>query len=161
MTFTGGLISGAILTSVKKNWNNKIRTIFIALGLAMVGYLIFALAPSGQYYIIALGGIVLGFNLPIVNALAQTYMQTAVPPDKLGRVGSIDHALSSAISPIGSILSGPLALIFGIQGLYILFSIIGILCTIGFWSFTGIRKVDFDSESMLKEVNGKIENISI
>jgi hypothetical protein len=88
-------------------------------------------------------------------------MQTAVPPDKLGRVGSIDHALSSAISPIGSILSGPLALIFGLQGLFILCSVIGIVSTIGFWSFTGIRKVDFDSESTLKEINGKIENISI
>ena len=161
MTFTGGLISGALLTSIKKNWNNKIRTIFIALGIAMLGYLIFALAPPGQYYIIALGGIILGFNLPIVNSLAQTYMQMAVPPDKLGRVGSIDHALSSAISPIGAILSGPLALIFGIQGLFILFSVIGIASTIGFWSFTGIRKVDLDSESTLKEINGKIENISI
>ncbi len=161
MTFTGGLIVGALFTSVKKNWNNKIKAIFIALGLAMIGYLIFALAPPGQYYILAIGGIVLGFNLPIVNSLAQTYMQTAVPPEKLGRVGSIDNALSSAMSPIGSILSGPLALIFGIQGLFILCSVIGILSTIGFWSFTGIRKVDLDSKTTLEEINEKIESISI
>jgi DHA3 family macrolide efflux protein-like MFS transporter len=160
MTFTGGLIAGAFFTSVKKTWNKKIRVIFIALVFAMVGYLIFALAPPGYYYIMALGGFVLGFNLPIVNALYQTFMQMAVPPEKLGRVSSIDHSLSSAISPIGSILSGPLALLLGIQGLYIYCSLIGILCTIGFWSFTSVRKADLDSERSLEEINGKIESLS-
>jgi len=159
--FTGGMISGAILTSIKKNWNNKIKIIFISLVIALTGYLIFAIAPPGLFIILGLGGAILGFNLPIINALYQTFVQTVVPADKLGRVTSIDHTLSSAISPLGSILSGPLAVVFGIQGLFIYCSVIGILCTIGFWSFTGIRKVDLDSEGALKEINGKIEKISI
>ena len=88
-------------------------------------------------------------------------MQTAVPADKLGRVTSIDHTFSSAISPIGSLLSGPLALILGIPALFFFSGFIGVLCTIGFWSLTGIRKVDIDSKSALEEINGKIENITI
>ncbi|MCK4779347.1 MAG: hypothetical protein KAT57_04130, partial [Candidatus Lokiarchaeota archaeon] len=104
---------------------------------------------------------ILGFNLPIINSLYQTFVQTVVPADKLGRVTSIDHALSSAISPIGALISGPLALIFGIQSLFIYFSLIGIICTIGFWNFTDIRKVDMDSKGALEEINEKIENISI
>ena len=161
MVFTGGMISGAILTSVKKNWNNKIRVIFISLVIALIGYLIIAIAPPGSFIILGLGGAILGFNLPIINSLYQTFVQTVVPADKLGRVTSIDHALSSAISPIGALISGPLALIFGIQSLFIYFSLIGILCTIGFWNFTGIRKVDMDSKGALEEINGKIESISI
>ena len=161
MVFTGGMIAGAILTSIKKNWNNKIRVIFISLVLALIGYFIFAIAPSGSFYILGLGGIILGFNLPIVNSLYQTFVQIAVPADKLGRVTSIDHALSSAISPIGALLSGPLAVLFGIQTLFIYCSLIGIFCTIGCWSFTGIRKVDLDSREVLEEINGNIENISI
>ncbi len=161
MFFTGGMISGAILTSVKKNWNNKIRVIFISLVIALIGYLIFAIAPPGSFIILGLGGAILGFNLPIINSLYQTFVQTTVPADKLGRVTSIDYALSSAISPIGALISGPLALIFGIQSLFIYFSLIGILCTIGFWSFTGIRKVDMDSIGALEEINGKIKNIPI
>ena len=161
MVFTGGMIAGAILTSIKKNWNNKIRVIFISLVFALLGYLIFAIAPPGFYIILGLGGAILGFNLPIINSLYQTFIQTTVPADKLGRVTSIDHALSSSISPIGSLISGPLALLFGIQFLFIYFSLIGILSTIGFWSFTGIRKVDMDSTSALEEINGKIERISI
>lgn len=161
MVFTGGMISGAILTSVKKNWNNKIRVIFISLVIALIGYLIFAIAPPGSFIILGLGGAILGFNLPIINSLYQTFVQTVVPADKLGRVTSIDHALSSAISPIGALISGPLALIFGIQSLFIYFSLIGIICTIGFWNFTGIRKVDMDSKGALEEINGKIKTISI
>ncbi len=159
--FTGGMIGGAILTSVKKNWNNKIRVIFVSIMLALSGYFIFAIAPSGFYVILGIGGAMLGFNLPIINSLYQTFIQTTVPPDKLGRVTSVDHALSSAISPIGSLISGPLALVFGIQGLLIYCSLIGIFVTLGFWSFTGIRKVDMDSKGALEEINGQIEKITI
>ncbi len=161
MVFTGGLISGALLTSIKKKWNNKIRVIFISLLIALMGYFIFSIAPPGSFFIVSLGGAILGFNLPIVNSLYQTFIQTTVPPDKLGRVTSIDHTLSSAISPIGSLLSGPLALLLGIQPLFFYCSVLGLLFTIGFWSFTGIRKVDLDNKGALEEINGQIQNISI
>jgi len=161
MVFTGGIILGAIVTSVKKNWNNKIRVIFISIVIACMGYLIFSIAPKGSFIILGLGGAILGFNLPIINSLYQTFIQTTVPHDKIGKVSSIDHALSSAISPFGSLISGPLALVLGIPLLLFLCALIGILWTIGIWSFTDIRKVDMDSKSALEEINGKIESISI
>ena len=161
MVFTGGMIIGAIVTSIKKNWGNKLRIIFISLVVAFIGYVIFSLAPIGNYYIMGLGGAILGFNLPIINALYQTFLQTTVPSDKLGRVTSIDHALSSAISPIGSLAAGPLALLLGIPTLFFYSAFLGVMVTIGFWSFTGIRRIDIESKSALEEINGKIENISI
>jgi DHA3 family macrolide efflux protein-like MFS transporter len=161
MIVTGGMIAGAIFTSFKKNWNNKIRVIFISIIIALIGYMIFATAPSGSFVIIGLGGAILGFNLPIINSLYQTFLQTAVPADKLGRVTSIDHTLSSAISPIGSLLSGPLALLLGIPALFFYGGFLGVICTFGFWFFTGIRHVDIDSKSELERINGKIEEIEI
>jgi len=161
MCFTGGMIGGALLTSIKKNWNNKIRVIFISLVFALLGYMTFGIAPPGAFLIIGIGGAVLGFNLPIINSLYQTFIQTTVPADKLGRVTSIDHTLSSAISPVGSLLSGPMALILGIPALFFSCGLIGVICTIGFWSFTGIRRVDMDNKDTIKEINGKIDNISI
>ncbi len=161
MLFTGGMIFGALLTSIKKNWGNKLRVIFISIVVAFIGYMTFALAPIGNYYIMGLGGAILGFNLPIINSLYQTFLQTTVSADKLGRVTSIDHALSSAISPIGALAAGPLALILGIPTLFFYSAFLGVIVTIGFWSFTGIRRVDVDSKSALEEINGKIENISI
>lgn len=159
MVFTGGIIGGAIFTSVKKNWNNKIRAIFIGMIIGLIGYMIFAIAPVGSFLIMGIGGVILGFILPIINSLYQTFVQTNVPADKLGRVTSIDHTLSSAISPIGSLVAGPLALLLGIPSLFFYCAVIGILCTIGFWCFTNIRKLDMDSKSLFEEINGKIESI--
>jgi DHA3 family macrolide efflux protein-like MFS transporter len=161
MLFTGGMILGALLTSIKKNWGNKLRIIFISLIFALIGYMTFALAPVGNYYIIGIGGALLGFNLPIINSLYQTFLQTTVPADKLGRVTSIDQTLSSAISPIGALAAGPLALFLGIPALFFLSAFLGVIVTIGFWSFTGIRKVDIESKSALEEINVKVDKITI
>ncbi len=159
--FQGGLIAGAIVASVKKEWNNKIRVIFISIIIALVGYLIFAIAPKRSYLILGIGGVILGFNLPIINALYQTFLQTTVPPDKIGRVSSIDSTFSSAISPIGALLSGPLTVLNGIQSLLFYCALIGIIYTVIIWCFTGIRKVDIDSESNLEKINIEINNLEI
>jgi len=161
MAFTGGMIIGALVTTIKKNWGNKLKVIFISLVIALIGYMIFALAPIGNYYIIILGGVILGFNLPIINSLYQTFLQTTVPSDKLGRVSSIDQALSSVISPIGSLAAGPLAVILGIPSLFFYCGFLGAIVTVGFWSFTGIRKIDIESRRALEEINDNIEKISI
>ena len=161
MTFTGGMIAGAIFTMIKKKWNKQIRIIFVSILVALGGYIIFALAPSGSFIIMGIGGIILGFNLPIINTLYQTFIQTTVPADKLGRVSSIDSAFSSAISPIGSLISGPLALLVGIQALFVFGGLAGVVITKAFWSFTGIRKVDLDSKSEMEKINEKIESLTI
>ncbi|KKM83709.1 hypothetical protein LCGC14_1306530, partial [marine sediment metagenome] len=96
-----------------------------------------------------------------INTLYQTFIQTTVPPDKIGRVSSIDQTLSSAITPIASLLTGPLALILGIQFLLIYCGLTGVLFILGFWLFTGIRKIDIDSKEELEKINGKIENLII
>jgi MFS family permease len=129
--------------------------------IAWIGYMIFAIAPVGSFLIMGLGGVILGFVLPIINSLAQTFIQTNVPPDKLGRVTSIESTLSSAISPIGSLISGPLALLMGIPALFFSCALLGMLCTISFWYFTGIKKVDLDKKGLYEEINGKIESIEI
>jgi DHA3 family macrolide efflux protein-like MFS transporter len=161
MVFTGGMIAGAIFTSIKNNWKKKMRVIFVSLVGAMTGYIILALAPSGSYLILAIGGVVLSFNLPIINSIYQTFLQTTVPADKLGRVTSIDHTFSMAISPIGSLISGPLAVLLGIPTLFFFCALISLICTIAFWIFTGIRKIDIDSKSEIERINNQIESIVI
>jgi len=160
MIFMVGIISGALFTSVKKNWNNKIRIIFITITVGLIGLMITSIAPRGSYIIMGIGGVILGFNLPIVNSLYQTFLQTTVPADKLGRVTSIDSSLSSAISPIGSLISGPISEFTGIPLLFFGSALIGALSTVGIWSFTAIRKVDIESKSALEEINGKIEKLT-
>ena len=104
-------------------------------------------------------GIILGIAMSIINSLAQTFIQTIVPKDKWGRITSIDWFLSNLISPIGAIISGPLALILGIPGLLMYSAIIGLIIPVSLWCFTKIRKLDYDDEAKLKKIIEDVNNI--
>jgi len=158
--FQGGIIIGAVITSMKKNWSHKIRTIFISNGIGMVGLTILAIAPKGLYVIICVGAVLMGLTLPIVSSLTSTFIQTTVPLDKMGRVSSISAAISASILPIGTILSGPLAEILGISLLFFYCAILGLIVTSSIWTLTNIRKVDFDNVTENREkINEKINNV--
>jgi len=159
--FNGGMIVGALFASFKKNWSNKMKTIFISLGIAGIGYIIFAIAPIGWFFIIGLGGVVLGLTLPIINALYQTSMQIIVPKDKIGRITSIDHTLSMSISPIGTIISGPLAEMLGTGNLFLYSALLMILVTILIWGLSSVRRINYEDQSLIDEVSSKINNISV
>ena len=155
----GGTIIGAVATSIKKKWPHKIRIIFVGTVVIMGGSLVMALAPRGLFFMIFMAGIILGIAMPIINSLAQTFIQTIVPKEKLGRITSIDWFLSNLISPIGAIISGPLALILGIPGLLMYSAIIGLIIPVSLWCFTKIRKLDYDDEAKLKKIIEDVNNI--
>jgi DHA3 family macrolide efflux protein-like MFS transporter len=135
------------------------KVIFGCIMILMVGYGIIALAPSGGYIVIGVGGVVMGLSLPIINALYQTFIQTVVPADKMGRITSIDHSLSMSISPIGTLLSGPLAELLGIGNLFLYSAILGTIVTVLVWSFTSIKTVDYASKSELDLITNNINSI--
>ncbi|MFX0028543.1 MAG: MFS transporter [Candidatus Hermodarchaeota archaeon] len=155
----GGMVLGALVASIKKNWSHKIRIIFLSTIITMGGYLIIALAPKGLFYIIFIGAIIMGFCLPLINSLFQTFMQTVVPKDKLGRVTSFDWFLSNLISPVGALISGPLVVVFGIQYLFLYSAIFGLIIPVSIWSLTKIRKLDYDSKTELEKITNEINNI--
>lgn len=156
MSFQGGMVLGAIIASVKKNCPNKARAIFIYSALAMTGFVIFAIAPKGLYFFISIGAITTGLTLPITNS----FYQTTVPLDKMGRVSSISSTISTAILPIGTILSGPLAEFLGIPLLYFYCSLLSLMVIGIVWSGTNIRKVDFSTSTENRElINEKINEI--
>jgi DHA3 family macrolide efflux protein-like MFS transporter len=144
MSLEGSTLIGAILVSVKKQWNHKILIIFIGLLMAATGYLLYALAPVKAYAMMGLGMILIGILLPVINTLFITIVQSIIPQDKMGRVGSIIQVASMVISPLGAIISGPLGEIFGINYLYIYCATLAILITITMYSFTNLRHINYD-----------------
>ena len=157
--FQGGMIFGALITSIKKTWKSKMKVIFGCITILMMGYGFMALAPPGGYLVIGIGGIAMGLALPIINALYQTFIQTVVPADKMGRITAIDSSLSMSISPIGTLISGPLAEVFGVNNLFLYCAILGIIVTILVWRFTRIKNVDYDSRSELEMITSSINSI--
>ncbi|MCJ7647590.1 MAG: MFS transporter, partial [Candidatus Lokiarchaeota archaeon] len=140
----GGIIIGAVTTSIKKHWSHKMEWFFGTVVILMIGYGMLAFAPYRFFGFIFSALFLIGFSLPIINTIYQTILQTNVPHEKLGRVSSIDATFSMLISPIGSLIVGPLAVILSVNGLFLISAILGVLLCIVFYFFTGVRKVDFD-----------------
>lgn len=161
ISFQGGMIIGALVASFKKEWANRMRIIFLGIVVAGIGYAIFSIAPTGAFFIIGIGGFVLGIMLPIINSLYQTWIQTTVPKDKIGRVTSIDHTLSMSIAPIGTIITGPLATLMGNANLLLYSALLMISTTILIWSFSSIRRINYDDPSLIDEISSNISNIKI
>lgn len=158
--FQIGMVLGALLTSVKKEWKHKIFTYFGGL-LVITGMLSgYTFAPKGWFLFLAIGNFVVGFLLPIGNTIYMTIIQTTVPNDKMGRVISIDHSISSLISPFGALISGPLVDIIGARTVFLLSSIIGVVATSYTWSRIKAQKVDYDDKAALIEVAEKISNVN-
>ena len=137
----GGVI-GSLITSIKKEWKNKIKINLIGEMVFFTFYLLIILAPYQNFYMMMIGGFFGAIIFPITVATYLTILQTVVPSDKIGRVMSIDHTVSMAIAPIGALLVGPLAGLMGVVNLLLVSAIIGIVNPIILWFFTKIRELD-------------------
>jgi DHA3 family macrolide efflux protein-like MFS transporter len=144
MSIEGSTLIGAILVSVKKQWNHKMFVCFFGLLVASTGYLLYALAPIKAYAIMGLGMVLIGILLPVINTLLITIVQSIIPHDKMGRVSSIIQVISMVIAPVGAIISGPLGEVFGINYLYIYSAILALLITIIMYSFSNLRHINYD-----------------
>ncbi len=157
--FQGGMILGALIPFLKKQWAHKARVIFVCLGITMIGYIILALAPRGSYLIIAIGAGTMGLSFPVISTLSTTYIQTVVPPEKMGRIMSISQTITTLILPLGTILSGPLAEIIGIPLLFFYSAELGLIIAISLWTLTNIRKLDYGNSEKIEKIEEKILKI--
>ncbi len=156
ISMNAGMISGALITTIKKNWKHKILTTFLGIVIFFSGYGYLAFIPTGFFVMIIIGLIIMGVTLPIINTIFQTIEQTIVPPDKVGRIMSIDRTLSMMITPLGVILTGILSVSLGVTNLFLYCSIIGVVITIATYFFTNIRHFEKEKEAKLdkQEITG-------
>ena len=141
-----GNVIGSLITSIKKEWKNKIKINLIGEMVFFTFYLLIILAPYQNFYLMMIGGFLGAIIFPITVATYLTILQTVVPSDKIGRVMSIDHTISMAIAPIGALLVGPLAGLMGVVNLLLASALIGIVNPIILWFFTKIRYLDRPQE---------------
>lgn len=155
--FQGGIIAGAILTTLKKQWKHKIKVTFSTLVIVMASYSMLALSPYRAFIYMMVVSFIMGFMLPIVNTLYQTIQQTVVPHEKLGRVGSIDSTLSMVIMPVGAILAGPLGEYLGVENLFFICGVLGVIVLTILYFFTSIRHVNYDMIAKEQDAEKKVK----
>ncbi|MBA7628127.1 Enterobactin exporter EntS [subsurface metagenome] len=147
MSFNVGMFIGGILTTIKKKWKYKVPIMISAGIIYAIAYALFSFVPTGFFILIMLYTVIMGFTLPIWNALFYTILQLKVPSDKLGRITSIDNTFSCISIPLGSILAGPLVVIIGIGPLFFISASLIVIVEIVVYLFTKVRLLDSEEDS--------------
>ncbi|MFW9993621.1 MAG: MFS transporter [Candidatus Odinarchaeota archaeon] len=150
-SFQIGVIVGGLIVTFKKTWNNKVATLLALTFIINTAIGILAVAPKGVFQVMIASQLFIGMSFAIAVPLYSTILQMAVPPDKLGRIHSIDWFLSLAVTPIAMVISGPLAEMVGIVNLFLVSAVLGILSNAFIWLFTGITSINYDLTAELEK----------
>jgi len=146
-----GNIVGSLIVSIKKTWRHKIKINIIGASLFFAGMIPAILATKGNFIVMMISLFPGWVLFPITVSTYLTILQIVVSKDKVGRIMSIDHMISMAIAPIGALIAGPLAELFGITNLFITCAIIGIIFPILIWFFTKIKHLEVIDRQKLVE----------
>ena len=152
-----GMIIGAIVASSKKDWKNRVMVISSCISISVIGYVLSALSPAGNFILIGIGGMIRAGMVPLINTNFLTIIQLHIPPEKQGKVMSIVVSLAWAVIPLGSLVSGPIAEAIGIVPLYLTFAILEIVTVIITLLVTDVRKVRYETIYEPKINQKKIE----
>ena len=140
--FQGGVLAGGVLMSVMKGFRKKMVATIFSICIIFLGYALVAFTPTGLFWFMAIGGLIMAFCIPVTNVSIQTIMQTVVPMKIYGRVTSVTGALASAASPFGMILSGAIVEFTRTADLFLGCAALGILISTVSWFFTDIKYVE-------------------
>jgi len=152
-----GNILGSLITSVKKTWKHKIKLNIVGASIFFACQIPAIFAPKGNFILMIIVLSPAWVLLPITVSTYLAILQTVVSKDKIGRIMSIDHMISMAITPIGAIIAGPLADAIGIINLFLIAAIIGIIFPYFLWFFTKIRQLEIIEREILIKAEEVVE----
>ncbi|MFX1278974.1 MAG: MFS transporter [Promethearchaeota archaeon] len=137
----GGIVIGALIAFIKKGWKHKELIILYSVIIGIVGYSLTTFAPKGDFLMIGIGAMIHASMIPIANTMFLTIFQTKVPSEAQGRVFSFIASIAAAVTPLGMLISGPLAEVFGIVLLFIFSLYLQFVSLVLTWFFTSIKFV--------------------
>ncbi len=151
-----GMLFGSLLMSSWKGFENNAKGVASGLFIGYIGMSVMILAPLGNYYVLGGGLLITGFVLPLANVSSETIWAKIVPKDILGRVYSVRRTIAQASAPVGILLGGFLAEVFGLVPIIGLFTLAGALLLLYAWLFTSFSHVEqLANESLSLEKDGK------
>jgi len=148
--FQGGILAGGLLMSVIKGFEKRMTAIAVSIYIVFLGYALLAVTPTGLFWFMAIGGLIMAFCVPVANVSTLTIRQTVVPMKMQGRVNSVTMSLSAAATPLGMILSGVIVNFTRTANLFLGCSVLGILILTLSWFFTDIRYVEKMGEASVE-----------
>lgn len=126
VSLTGiGAISGGLLAAALVSKFSLKSYISVGFSLTMIFYTVFY--ASSALWLAITSFILLGFFMAFSNAGYDTFYQKSVPPELMGRFGSVGLILTSTVQILFTFLLGTFAEVFTLQPVAVLLGSIGVL----------------------------------
>lgn len=119
MAFGIGIVVGGTLLSIWGGYKRHIVTAVVGLIGMGVGVLIVGIAPATLFPMAIAGLFLAGTMNAWTNGPMMSILQSVVAPTMQGRVFTVTSSISMAMSPLGLLISGPLADRLGVQVWYV------------------------------------------
>jgi DHA3 family tetracycline resistance protein-like MFS transporter len=136
--------AGGILGGLFMSWRGlprqKLRFMYLAWGIAPLAISGYALATA-TWHLALLAGL-LGAGLSLGTVVWATLMQTRVPPDRLGRVTSLDWLVSIGLTPVSFALTAPVAALAGTDATLIGAGVLSFAAPLALYAFVGDLRRD-------------------
>ncbi len=146
-----GMILGGIALGVWGGFKSKSRTAFSALFIGSLGLLGFSQTPADLFLLGIAFVFVFGFMNAIGNSSFFSVLQVVVPPEIQGRVFTLVMASSTAVSPIGLVIAGPIAEMFGIRLWFVMAGITILIGSILGFIIPGLKDLEKAFEAASEE----------
>ena len=122
-----GVIAGGLLLGVWGGFKRRIITSLVGLIGIGFGAVLMGLTPEYMFPLGVAAALIIGFSLPITNGPLYAALQATVAPDMQGRVFTLIESVSSAMSPIGLLIAGPVADRIGVQSWFLMGGVVSVL----------------------------------
>jgi DHA3 family macrolide efflux protein-like MFS transporter len=160
--YQAGSIGGGILMST---WGGfKRRYLNLLLGISVFGFVNLArgLAPANAYWLYLTATLLLGPALAIAFASMRAILQSTVPPAMQGRVFAVQNTLSNAMAPLGLLTLGPTANTIGIQTIFVVDGVIGLLVALTWALLPCVRRLEDGAPAQTtSNTSGHLQNCRI
>lgn len=126
-----GMVAGGLVLSVWGGFRRRIVTILVGdIGLG-IGILVVGITPAAIFPL-ALAGMFFGSLMnAMCNGAAHALMQQIIAPEMQGRVFMLIGSLTSAMTPLGMAIAGPVADAVGVRTWFIMAGVVSICLGLG------------------------------
>lgn len=154
-----GIVLGGLVIGVWGGFGRRMHTVVAGLVGMGVSILVIGVAPATAFLPALAAVAVAGAMSPVVNAPLMAIVQSVVTPEMQGRVFTTLGSVSMAMTPLGLIIAGPVADMFGVQVWYLLGGGVCLLMTLLVLGIPAVRNLEDHPCDSRKSVAARAENI--
>lgn len=155
-----GVIAGGLILGTWGGFKRRILTTLAGLLGMGLSYLVIGFAPAALFSLALFASFLMGSMLSIVQGPVFAIFQATIEPAMQGRVITLVGSLGGAMAPVGLILAGPIADIFGIQIWYIVSGGVVALMGIAGYFVPALLNIESNSGKTAEALEVSAESIS-